>query len=131
MRARAAEQEQEKICFDDGSYLIVQVMTKGGRSAGSISASKPYTYYNSNGTAQWQVALHGSFTYDGSSARCTSASVSVDIYNSSWYNVSKNASRSGNTAHGSATMGLRSAGVTVMTVPVTMTLTCDANGNLS
>ena len=57
--------------------------------------------------------------------------VNVTIYDSSWYTVSKSASKSGNTATGSVIMGDTANGVTVKRVPVSLTLTCDANGNLS
>lgn len=45
--------------------------------------------------------------------------------------ISKNTTRGGNTATGSATIGEKVGGVTVMKIPVNLTLSCDANGNLS
>ena len=127
----AAEREQEIIRFEDGSYAVVETITSGARASGRISGSRPYTYYDSTGVAQWKVVLNGSFTYTGSSATCTSASCSVTIYNSEWYTVSKNASKSGNTASANATMGESSGGVLVNRVSASLTLRCDKNGNLS
>lgn len=127
----AAECEQEIIRFEDGSYAVVETITSGARASGGISGSRPYTYYDSTGIAQWKVALNGSFTYNGSSATCTSASCSVTIYNSEWYTISKNASKSGNTANGSFSIGRKVLGVTVETKDVTLKLSCDKNGNLS
>lgn len=121
----AAEREQER------SYAVVETITSGARASGRISGSRPYTYYDSTGVAQWKVVLNGSFTYTGSSATCTSASCSVTIYNSEWYTVSKNASKSGNTATGSFSIGRKALGVTVETKDVTLKLSCDKNGNLS
>ncbi len=123
----AAEREQEII----RSYAVVETITSGARASGRISGSRPYTYYDSTGVAQWKVVLNGSFTYTGSSATCTSASCSVTIYNSEWYTVSKNASKSGNTATGSFSIGRKALGVTVETKDVTLKLSCDKNGNLS
>lgn len=128
--ARAA-QTQEVICFEDGSYIVVGPIESSTRASGSRTASKPYTYYDSDGVAKWKATLTGSFTYNGSSATCTSASMDVSIYNSSWYTYSKNASKSGNTANGSATMGWRVDGSTVTKKSASLSLTCDANGNVS
>ena len=59
------------------------------------------------------------------------ASCSVSISDSSWYVVSRTASRSGNTATANLTMGRRALGVTVSTSNYTITLSCDKSGNLS
>lgn len=131
--AYAAEtpvENDEVIYFEDGSYLTVSVTTRNTRSAGSTSGDKVYTYNTGNG-AKWKAVLSGSFTYTGSSATCTSSSVSIDIYDSAWYTVSKSASKSGASATASVTMGRKAGGVTVDKVPISMKLTCDANGNLS
>lgn len=127
----AAECEQEVIRFEDGSYAIVETITNGARASGKKSGSRPYTYYDSTGVAQWKVVLNGSFTYTGSSATCTSASCSVTIYNSEWYTISQNANKSGSTATGSFSMGRKLLGSTVETKNVTLKLSCDKNGNLS
>lgn len=123
--------ETETIYLDDGSYITVELITYGTRASGSVSGGKQYTHYDGSGSQNWVAVLNGSFTYNGSSATCTSSSVNVTIYDSAWYVVSKSASKSGNTAIGAVTMGMKSVGVTVMQVPVNLTLTCDANGNLS
>ena len=127
----AAEREQEIIRFEDGSYAVVETTTSGARASGRTSGSRPYTYYDSTGTAQWKVVLNGSFTYTGSSATYTSASCSVTIYNSEWYTISKNASKSGSTATGSFSMGRKLLGSAIETKDVTLKLSCDKNGNLS
>ena len=101
------------------------------RASGSITGNKRYTYYDSDDVSQWRVTLTGKFTYTGSSATCTSSSVDVAIYDSSWYISSKSASKSGNKATGNVKMGDRPVDVTLSIVPVNLTLTCDANGNLS
>lgn len=127
----AAEQDMEVIYFQDGSYMTIELIEKGARASGSKNGSKRSTYYGNDGAAEWIAVLSGSFTYTGSSATCTSSSMNVTIYDSDWYVISKSASKSGDTATGSAVMGLKNAGVTVTRVPVSLTLKCDANGNLS
>jgi len=127
----AVENKVETIYFEDGSYMTIEVITKSARASGTVSGTKPYTYYGSDGNAYWKAVISGSFRYTGSSATCISASIDVTIYDSSWYTVSKSASKSGNTAYGSATIGEKVLGVTVSKVPVSLTLSCDSDGNLS
>lgn len=128
--SKAAEKTVETIYYDDGSYMTVEVICSPARATWSVTGNKQYTYYESNGVAQWKAVLKGTFTYTGSSASCTESSVDVTIYNSAWYVGSKQASKSGNTAKASVTMKRTYNDVTA-TVPVSLTLTCDANGNLS
>jgi len=123
--------EVETICFEDGSYATVEVVCYGTRASGSVTGNKNYSYYDRNSVKQWKATLTGSFTYTGSSSTCTSSDINVTIYNSDWYVYSKSASKSGNTASGSATVAEKLLGVTITTVPVSLTLKCDANGNLS
>lgn len=128
--ANAAECEQTIIHFADGGYLVSEVIPVATRAAGEISASKPYTYYDANGRSQWMITLSGVFRYTGSSAVCTDASASVTVYDSSWYTISKTTREDGASAVCAATMGRKGAGAT-STFPVSLRLTCDANGNLS
>ena len=127
----ATEREQKVIRFEDGSYAITEIITSGMRASGKVSGSKPYTYYSSDGVAQWKAVVSGSFTYTGNSATCTSASCSVTAYNSEWYTISKSASKSGSTATGNFSIGRKLLGVLVETKDVTLKLSCDKNGNLS
>ena len=120
----------EIIRFDDGSYMIVEMVSGKTRSSKSVTGSKKYTYYNSDDVSQWNAVLTGSFNYNGTSATCSSSSVDVTIFDSGWYVVSKYASKSGNTATASVTMGWRYDGSTIK-VPASLSLKCDKNGNLS
>lgn len=133
LTAYAAEvpiENEEVIYFEDGSFLTVTVRTRNTRSSGSVSGDKVYSFDTGSGV-KWEAVLSGSFTYTGSSAKCTSSSVSVSVYDSAWYTVSKSASKSGSSATGSVTMGRKAGGVTVDKVPISLKLTCDSNGNLS
>lgn len=126
--AGAAEAvSEERIELGDGYYLIAETFQSGARASKSVSGSKPYTCYDSAGTALWKVTLYGTFTYTGSSATCTASSISTTIYDSSWSTGSKSASKSGNKATGSATMKKS----TVKSVPVSLSLSCSASGSLS
>ena len=127
----ASEEKIETLYFEDGSYMTVEIEYNLTRTTWSVTGNKKYTYYDDNGSSQWYAVLTGSFNYTGSSSSCTSSNVNVTIYDSSWYTISKSASKSGNKATGSATVGQKVSSVTITRVPVNLTLSCDANGNLS
>lgn len=116
---------------DDGSYMVESITYLDSRASGTISGNKNTKYYDENGALQWTVTVTGTFSYNGSSATCTASSCSVSISNSEWYTISKSASKSGSSATGSATMGKKVLGTTISKVSSSVTLTCDANGNLS
>ena len=127
----AVETESGVTYFQDGSYIIDEIKINKGRASGAINGSRTKSYYDADGNLEWKAVLNGSFAYTGSSATCTSSSVSVTIYDSAWYTISKSATKSGNTASASVTMGYKLLGITTNRVTVTPTLSCDANGNLS
>lgn len=129
--ATAAERTDSVLYMDDGSYFIVETVEYGMRASGTKTGKKSYTYYDSDNVSQWNATLTGKFTYTGSSATCTSSSVDVTIYDSSWVVAYKLAGKSGNKATASITMSDKLAGVTIISVPVSLSLSCDANGNLS
>ncbi len=119
--------------FDDGSYGITTYENNLSSilSVGTVSQTKNYTYYDSNNNKQWKISLSGSFSYTGSSASCTSASVSYTIYNSNWKVTKAQASKSGRTATGEFTVKKYVLGVPIKTVNKTLTLTCSNSGNVT
>ena len=117
--------------FEDGSYMTETIYTIQSRASGTITGSKEKNYYDESGSLDWKAVLTGTFGYTGSSAVCTASSCNVTIYDSAWYTISKSATKSSNSAFASVTMGYKVLGVTVNQVPVSITLTCDKNGNLS
>lgn len=120
------------IYHSDGSYSVIRVIKEtSARAAKTVTGGTTESYYSDGNVLQWKAVLDATFTYNGSSATCTSVnSLNVTVYDSSWSVGSKSTSRSGNTAYGYLTMERRIAGGT-QGVPVTLTLTCDRNGNLS
>lgn len=127
----AQETDEEVIELADGSYYTVTIQESVNRASGTKTGNKTKTYYNSDGVAQWKLVVTGTFSYNGSSATCTASSSSVTILDSSWYTISKSATKSANTATANANMGKKVLGVTTTKIPATVTLSCDANGNLS
>lgn len=130
--AVADVQETENIIYlDDGSYITIELSCMESRASGTKTGSKTYTYYGSDDVESWRAVLRGTFSYTGSSATCTASSCDVTISNTAWYVVSKTASKSGSSAVGELTMGLKWLGITIDKETISMRITCDANGNLS
>lgn len=121
----------EVVEYEDGSYLEISMQSSQSRASGSLTKTKNYIYHNTDGTSAWKISLTGSFTYTGTSATCTASNCSVTIYESNWYTISKSATKSGNTAYGTATLGYKYLGVTVQQKTYNLTLTCDKDGNVS
>lgn len=131
IRTFAATNEILVTQFEDGSYMTDTLSVQEVRASGTKTGTRTRSYYAADNTLLWQVILTGKFSYTGSGSFCTSSSVSTNIYSSDWYTVSKSASKSGSTASGNAVIAEKLLGVTVDKVNVSLTLSCDANGNLS
>ncbi len=128
----SGEEAASIIYLDDGSYFVVEIEEVSARTTYSKSGTKYYTYYDSDDVAQWKISLTASYTYNGTSATCTSTSTSYTIYvTSMWDFGSKSSSKSGNTATGNFVMLLNLIGSSTLEFSRTITLTCDKNGNLS
>lgn len=117
--------------FSDGSYAITRIEDIEITSKGTVTKSKTYSYYDSSNVLQWTVILEATFSYNGSSATCTSATTGYSVSNSAWKVTKANASRSGNTATGDFTVKKYVLLVPVQTVNKTLTLTCSASGVVS
>ncbi len=119
------------ITFEDGSYLTITVEEYSTRATNTKNGYKRYTFYDGSNNMEWQAILNASFTYNGTSSYCTSASCTVNIYENAWYEYSKSTTRSGNTATTELTMGQKFLGITIAKHNYTITLTCDKDGKLS
>ena len=123
--------------FPDGSKIVTIVREDISSvlpmaTSYNKSGNKSITGYNSNGEAAWTFTLNGTFHVEtGVSATCIDASYSSSILKSGWSLKSGSASSSGNSAFGSGTFVRKTLGITVETRDVSLTLSCDANGNLS
>ncbi len=115
--------------LDDGSYYVTTVTESMARS--TKTGSKTTIYNDSNGNAQWKVVVTGTFSYTGTSSTCTSVSHSVTIYDDAWYTYSQTSYKSSNKAIAEVTMKKKLLGIVTSTRSVNLTLSCDANGNLS
>lgn len=122
-------QSDERIYLDDGSYFIISIDESSTRS--TKTATKTHEYHASDGELLWKVQVRGTFSYNGTSSTCTSATHTITIYNSSWYTHSQTSYSSGNKAIANVTMKKKTLGIVTSTRSVNLTLACDKDGNLS
>ena len=130
-----AEDGYTVVNYTNGSCTVITPVTDADSDVdpqrGTITRSKSAYHYESNGSLAWGFTLTATFSYNGSSASCTQASYSKSINNSSWSFSNGSATRSGHTATGRGAFTKKILGITIQTIPVTLTLTCDPNGNVS
>lgn len=115
--------------YDDGSYCIITITESSTRA--TRTGTKHYRFYNSNDVLQWKVTVTGTFTYNGTTSSCTSASHAVTISDNAWYISSQNSYKSGDQAIAEVTMKKKVLGIVTSTRNVSLELTCDKDGNLS
>ena len=96
-----------------------------------ITASVPYYFNDSNGVTQWTATLTGTFYYDGTVSYCTNSSCTTSVQHGNWSETANTPSYAGNAAFASVTMVRKVLFIVVQTENLNLTLTCDANGNLS
>lgn len=128
---------RETIYNSDGSYTEIVITERVSNimpraETYTKSGSKRYNYRNSNGSILWTFTLNGTFTVRaGVSATCTNASYSTSNIASGWSLDSASTGKSANKAIGNATFKYKVLLVTTKTENISVTLSCDGNGNLS
>lgn len=113
--------------YDNGAYAVITVYDNTTARGGTKNGRKDFDYYES-GSLAWTFTVHGSFSYNGSSATCTAASYTCNINKSEWYHVKGEAYPSGSAAVAKGTMRRSSDGREVYPK---VTLTCTPNGVLA
>ncbi len=122
---------------EDGSYLVVSAVESeeipSARSSERIRFGiKDATLYNEDNEVLWVYTLRGYFSFiEGVSATCTNALDDPDILDNHWSVKESETLCSGNQAIANATFVEKILLITVRTVPVSLTITCDEYGNLS
>lgn len=124
--------EESKIALNNNFYIVVTITEDQSisRISNTKTGTKTITGYHGDSKC-WDATIRGTFTYDGSSSTCTSASISYTIYNSLWKITSATATESGNKAIGNVIAKRYFLGIPTQTIEETVTLTCSANGTLS
>lgn len=116
--------------FEDGSYIVTELResTITTFATKTVNQSKASHSYDSNNKKEWTVILNATFSYTGSSATCTKATVSYNIYNDAWKVTSSVASKSGNKATGTFTIKKYVLNVPIKSINRTLTITCSNTG---
>lgn len=104
---------------------VFSIMTRSTSSSKSISRVCKIKNAADNTLATY--TLNATYTYNGTSSSCTSASCSTSITDSAWKFTAASASRSGNKANGSYTATCRSIN---QTVSDSVSVSCSANGTI-
>lgn len=108
----ASDLVQSKITIlENGDYLETVIYdnpvkvsdTEISTASKTITKTKTTYYKNSAGTTLWSVAITATFTYNGSTSKCTSCHHSTTCLSPSWRIKSASSSKSGNSATATAT----------------------------
>ena len=127
----ALEENYSTIYYENGYYYETIVTTINSVARSAKEGSKTVYCKNSSGKTLWSVTVNGTFTYNGSTSSCTSASVSTSVVDASWKIASKSSSKSGNTAKATATAHYYLNGNIIDRQIKTVTLKCSASVKLS
>lgn len=135
VRANDSILSSQKEYLENGDYFEITTIEHDINdffsTSKTITASRTAKYVTSSGTVCWSVTVTGTFSYNGSTSKCTASKVSASSNNSNWRIASKNSSHSGNTASATATAKLYKGSGVVQTVTRTVKLSCSKNGVLS
>ncbi len=110
----------------NGYYVVETVYQSAVQPRGNTTSGSKMAQYYLGSTPIFSVTVTGSFTYDGSSAKTTSAVGSFAAYASGVTLTGNNAYTSGASA-----IAWASASYQGSSFRQTVSLTCDPNGNLS
>ena len=130
MAADVQPTNEERIYFEDGSYLVITTESMQTRSY-TKTEYKNHTYYDANSVIQWRITLMGIFTYNYSTATCDHAEISATVYDDGWYVASRSAYTSGNKAAGTVVIGQKVLGVSVGERSYSLSMTCAPDGTMS
>lgn len=127
----ALEENYNTTYYENGYYYEISITVTNSVARSVKEGSKTIYCKNSSGKTLWSITVNGTFTYNGSTSSCTSASVSTSVVDGSWKIASKSSSKSGNTAKATATAHCYLNGNIINRQTKTITLKCSANGKLS
>lgn len=123
--------------FEDGSYIVTERVTSDIQplSVGTKTYSNISTYYNNKDVAQCALQVIGTFEVNyGVSVKCTNVTAKTYVYVDGWTveKVTKSSSSgAGSTAYATASGEFvkKMLFITTKRVPVSVSVTCDKNGN--
>lgn len=101
------------------------------RATSSKSVSRTVNYRNADGDIIWSFKVNATFTYNGTTSRCTGATHSFHTNDSNWKADSMSSTYSGNTAAGNITAKHYLLGICSKTINKEVSIKCDAKGNIT
>ena len=117
--------------LSSGVRLVEMVPEIQQRTRSSVTGSKSYNCIDSNNAIVWTAKLTASFYYDGGTSYATAASCTTTVLSGNWHESYNNAYYAGNVAYARVEMQLLFLFIVINTEEANLTLTCDANGNLT
>ena len=124
--AAAPSAKELRINYEDGSYAIITIRTDGITRA-SVADEKTYTYYNPSGKKCFSYTMYASFSYDGRVSKVLSCACDIGLSPDGWAVDSHDEWTSGSSAYGEAVF----IGPDSTEREVSLSLTCDADGNVT
>lgn len=104
--------------------IIVTNSTRSNRSG-----MKVVTYKNGDNPL-WSISITASFTYNGVTSTCISATPDASVVNTNWRKDSLSSSYSGNSATATGTFSCFAGSIYVGSITRDVTLSCDKDGVL-
>lgn len=96
-----------------------------------ITKTKTTSYKNASGNVMWSVSIKATFSYDGTTSKCTSCTPSATAYGTTWSIKSVTSSKSGNSATATAKAAHISSSGASQTYTKSVTIKCSATGVVS
>lgn len=136
--ATASPSQSEIILLENGDYLETTITDVPAISSGistmsttqTVTKTKTTYYKNSSGTTLWSLSIRATFTYNGSTSKCTSCSHSTTCPGKTWKIKSVSSSKSGNSATAKAT-ATQSGLIFSQDFTRSVTISCSKNGTVS
>ena len=128
--ASASEQgtvvSRQKIELEDGIVIIDTLVEYTNARVWGKTATRLHEVY-ADGILIGSIVLLGSFNYDGTTVTVTSMAVTQKDTYEGWRYVQNSLTSSG----GTVTLNAKLTKLFSLNIPFTISITCDANGNLS
>lgn len=96
-----------------------------------ITKTKTTQFKNSSGDVLWSVSIKATFSYDGTTAKCTSCTPSASSFASTWTIKSVTSSKSGNSATAKAVATHTGPSGATQDITKSVTIKCSATGVVS
>lgn len=96
-----------------------------------ITKTKNTKYKNASGDVMWSDSIKATFSYDGTTSKCTSCTPSATAYGTTWSIKNVTSSKSGNSATATAKAAHTSSSGASQTYTKSVTIKCSATGVVS